>query len=356
MRRVARAKLVVGLAVVAAALASGATARAHGEEVDRGKEGGGAEGGASVGVGVEGHGEGEGEEEEEEKKGEAFLDLVLGWGKVPFALQNLPGSPMNPSPYLTYSAADAVPSNVQSFILGGEFEVAEHIVIGARMPFTFAGFSPDNQTGRATTGVGNLELEGAYEKKINRALEVSGALGIALPFAAGNEIPPDLNNAPAGTVDSTAFDRFSLSKAAAAARGFEDNALFEPQRFGIIPKVEVEYHWKKKLELSGYVKLENLIGTQNTSDPNYVRYVGELVPGVSGGYRIIPQLEPRLRMWLNATFAGPDEDKKTSFALEPQVVGHLGSFEPYIGVIVPLAGPPHDNGFVGVRLGVGGRF
>ena len=344
--------------MVAAALASGRSARAHGEGADTGGGGGGGGGGAGASaeasVGADEHREGEGEEEEE-KKGEAFLDLVLGWGKVPFALQNLPGSTMNPTPYITYTGADAVPSNVQSIIAGGEYEVAEHIVVGVRLPLTFAGFSPDNQTGRATTSFGNIELEGAYKMHINRAVEVSGGLGVALPTATGDEIPPDLN-AQAGTVDATAFDRFSLSRAAASARGYEDNALFEPQRFGIIPKVEAEYHWKKKLTAAAYVKLENLIGTKNTSDATYQRYIGELVPGVRAGYRIIPQVEPALRMWLNATFAGSDEDKKTTFALEPQVIGHLGAFEPYAGVIIPVAGPPQTNGFVGVRIGVGGRF
>jgi hypothetical protein len=350
---------VTGVAVVAAAMASGTSARAHGEEVEKGGGGGSTEGSASasagVGAGADEHREGEGEEEEE-KKGEAFLDLVLGWGKVPFAVQNLPGSPMNPNQTITYSAADAVPSNVQSIIAGGEYEVAEHIAVGLRIPLTFAGFSPDNQTGRATTSLGNIELEGAYEMHINRALEVSGGLGLALPTASGDEIPPDLMNAPAGTVDSTAYDRFSLSRAAASARGYEDNALFEPQRFGIIPKVEAEYHWMKKLTAAAYVKLENLIGTKNTSDTAYHRYIGELVPGIRAGYKIIPQVEPAFRAWLNATFAGSDEDKKTSVAIEPQVIGHLGGFEPYAGVIVPVAGPPQTNGFVGVRIGVAGRF
>jgi hypothetical protein len=34
----------------------------------------------------------------------------------------------------------------------------------------------------------------------------------------------------------------------------------------------------------------------------------------------------------------------------------LGPVRPYAGVIIPLTGPPSDNGYVGVRIGLSGSF
>jgi len=287
--------------------------------------------------------------EEEEEKGTLGLDLVMGWGKVPFAVQNLPGAG---SPAVTYTRADAVPSNVQSFILGGSVEVINNLDVGLRVPFTFAGFSPDGSAARSTTGVGNLELEGEYELELSEHLMLTGALGLALPTAQGDEIPPDLMNANANSVDATAFDRFSLSRAAASARGYEDNALFEPDRFGIIPKIGALYRLRG-LSVEPYVKVENLVATSSKLDE---KYVGELVAAVRVGYWVHKQFELALRGWVNVGYAGSDEDKQTAAMLEPDLVLRFGPVRPYAGVLVPLAGPPSDNGFVGVRVGLAGSF
>src|SRR5262249_33832379 len=145
--------------------------------------------------------------------------------------------------------------------------------------------------------------------------------------AQGDEIPPDLSGATSQSVDQTAYDRFSLSRAAAAARGYEDNALFEPKRMGFIPKVALAYEMRQ-LHIEPYVKVENLVATSSSLDHGYV---GELVPGLRVAYRAHRNFEPALRAWANIGFAGGEEDKKTSFALEPQVLLHFGAFRPYAG-------------------------
>lgn len=335
----------------AAALAAGLlalTARAtpaHADEQAEAKEGAEAADAADAKDGGEAS---EGEKKHEDV-GKVGLDLVLGWGKVPFAIES---PPMGAQPVPTYSYADKVPSNVQSFVLGAGLEVVEHFEVGARLPFTFAGFSPDGTPGRSTTSFGNLELEGEYGARVAQGLRLYGSLGVALPTAQGTEVPTDLSNAPATNVDASAYDRWSLNRAAAAARGYEDNALFEPNRFGIIPRVGLLYR-NHGLSLEPYVKLENLVATSSSLANGYV---GEFVGGLRVGYWVHKEFEVALRGWANVGFAGADEDKKTTVAIEPQVVLRFGPVRPYVGVILPFTGPPNDGGFVGARLGVDVAF
>jgi hypothetical protein len=360
MKSVAQCRWLVGMAAVAATTAWAARASAHGgggADVDVDKSDASnksssspaANGQASAGAETPVEPANEEGEANHEERVMVGLDLVLGWGKVPFAVQNLPSASNGA---VTYTRNDAVHSNVQSFILGASAEVVEHLGVGLRLPFTFAGFSPDGSQGRQTTSFGNLELEGEYGDRIAQGLRLYGALGVALPTAQGDEIPPDLNNVSAQLVNQTAYDRFSLERAAAAARGYEDNALFEPKRLGLVPKVGLVYR-THGLSVEPYVKVENLVGTSSSLANEYV---GELVGAVRVGYWVHKQFEVALKGWVNVGFAGGDEDKKTSLALEPQLVLRFGPVRPYAGVIIPVAGPPSDEAFVGVRLGVAGAF
>jgi len=297
------------------------------------------------------------------------LDLVLGWGKVPFALQNLPGAG---NQAVTYTRADAVPSDVQSFIMGASVEVAEHVGVGVRLPFTFAGFSPDGSEGRSTTAFGNTELEGEYGARIAKGLRLYGSFGVALPTAQGTEIPSNLVNQNAQYVDATAYDRYSLERAAMAARGYEDNALFAPDRLGLVPKVGLLYR-AHGFSVEPYVKLENLVGTSSSL---MNEYVGDFVGAVRVGYWVREQFEVALKGWADVGFGSScagfygvgssgsscapqvpfASPSTTTVALEPQLVLRFGPVRPYASVIVPVAGPPADEGFVGVRVGAAVGF
>ncbi len=292
---------------------------------------------------------GENEEEQPEETVELGLDVVLGWGKVPFAVES---PPIAGAPGPTYTRQDDVHSNVQSLILGASLEVVEHVGVGVRVPFTFAGFSPDGSASRGTESFGNIELEGEYGREVRSGLKIYGAIGVALPTAAGDEIPDDLSGASAELVNAASYDRFSLSRAAASARGYEDNALFEPHRLGLIPKVGAVYRLHG-LSVEPYVKVENLIATSSSLAASYV---GELVAAVRVGYEFRNRFEIAVKGWLNAGFAGADDDKKAAAAVEPQFVLRFGPVRPYGGVIVPIAGPPLDSAFVGVRIGVSAGF
>jgi hypothetical protein len=296
--------------------------------------------------------EGEKKNEKHEKIFDVGLDLVLGWGKVPFVVANplgFGGSPQTP----TVSSQPQTSSNVQSFILSGAAEVAPHVGVGVRVPLTFATFNPNGAPSRSTAGVGNVELEGEYGGPIAHGLRLVGALGLALPTATGDEIPDGLANAPAANIDQGSFDRYSMAKAAAYARGYEDNALFDPNRFGVIPKVSLLYR-THGLSIEPYLKVENLTGT--SSNLAY-GYVGELVGALRIGYWIHKEFELAVRGWFNTGFAGGPEDKVTAGAIEPQIVLRFGPVRPYAGLIVPFTGPPSDNGFSpAVRVGVSAGF
>ena len=312
--------------------------------------------GAESAESAEGDELGEKGEAKEEKESEgavvAGADLVLGWGNVPLAVLNPASAHVAQNPQTnTYGRSDATSSNVQSLVLGLGAQIAEHVGLGVRVPITFAGFSPNGSDSRSTAAAGNVEFEGEYGGRVARGLRLFGALGVALPTADGDEIPPDLN-APVGAVNQAAFDRYSLAKAAAYARGYEDNALFEPHRFGLIPKVGLQYR-VAGFTLEPYVKVENLVATSSALASNYV---GELVGALRVGYWVQKQFELSVKAWFNTGFAGTDEDKTTSASVEPQVVLRFGSVRPYAGFILPFAGPPQDASFRGVRVGVAAAF
>lgn len=332
----------MGAACVAAGLLA-LTARAtpaHADEDAEAKEGGAA---ATEGEAKEG-------EKKHEEVGKVGLDLVMGWGKVPFAVQSTPVG--GAQPLATYSYQDKVPSNVQSFILGGGLEVVDHVEVGLRLPFTFAGFSPDGAAGRNTYAFGNLEVEGAYGARVAQGLRLTGSLGLALPTSGATELTPDVQNLPATQADSAGYDRWSLSRAAMAARGYEDNALFEPNRFGIVPRVGLLYR-THGLSVEPYIKVENLIAVTSSLSQSYV---GEFVGGLRVGYWVHKEFEVALRGWVNVGYAGAAEDKTTTVAIEPQIVLRFGPVRPYVGVILPFTGTPNDESFVGVRLGVDVAF
>ena len=343
MRRGSHGSWLLGLATAVAQVATGGIAAAHGgmdEERPQPEAPAGAE---------PSHEQGDGHEapEGEEKPFAVSLDVVLGWGKVPFAVQNLPTTG---SQAITYSRADAAPSDVQSFVLGGDFEATEHFGVGVRIPFTFGTVSPTGSAARSTTALENVELESEWSTRLSANLRLVAGLGVALPTAQGEEIPATLVNA--SSVDVGSYDRYSVARAAELARGYEANALFEPGRLGAIPQITLSYKGPR-FRFEPYLKVENLIRTSSSLD---APYVGEAVGAVRAGYLIGSHVEAAIRGWINVGFAGTPDDRTTVVAVEPDVVGSFGPVKLYGGVVVPLVGPPEDAGFFGVRLGLAVAF
>jgi hypothetical protein len=281
-------------------------------------------------------------------RGRIDVDLALGWGRVPFAVQNLPTTGTQA---ITYSRGDE-PSDVQSFVVGGSVVLAKNVDIGARVPLTFGTISPGVSAARSATAFGNVELVGRYARPIGDTLEADADLGVALPTAQGQVIPADLSGVDSHLVDFGAYDRFSISRGAAAARGFEDNELFAPMRVGIVPKLAFGYrgaNWA----IEPYVKVVNLIGTSSSLEAPYVSAV---VPALRVAFRAPHPLELAVRGWAAVGFAGTDEDRRTTAAIEPDVALASGILRAYGGVLVPLAGPPEQAGFLAARFGLSGVF
>jgi len=338
-------RVAIGLATGLAWTAAGIDARAHGgmdEDRTSTTEPAGARAAGVADTRPVGESDADGVEH---RRATVSLDLVFGWGKVPFAVQNLPTTGEQS---LNYSRSDATPADVQSFLLGGTFGAGEHLELGLLVPFTLGTFSPAGSAARSTTSLENVELDGMWRARLGDRLELEARIGLVLPTAQGEEIPASLANAPASSVNPQSYDRFSLARAAAMVRGYEDNALFVPGRLGMVPELSLAYEGAR-FRFEPYVKVENLMRTDTSLD---ALYVGELVAAVRAGLRVGSHVELAARGWASVGFAGTPDDRTVAVAVEPDVLGLSGPLKGYAGVVVPLAGPPAQAGFFGVRLGL----
>ena len=283
------------------------------------------------------HEEGSAEDSEDEHEHEheqgplaLGLDVVFGFGGVEGPLP--PGGAAEPL---------AIAVDCQSFLLGAGYEVAERIGVGLRFPMTFASVPEAGTTTHSVFAVGNLELEGEAEIELSETLALELSLGVALPTAQGSE---ELE-----LEDRTDYDQFVVNAIAASARGFEDNALFEIDRVGIVPHVALHAHAGRFL-VDPFVKLENLIATNSEAERGYI---AELVVGTFAGAELSEHLDLGARLWLAAAFL---DEVETVAVAEPQLRLHYEPVEFVLGGILPFAGELTDPYFGGIRLGVAARL
>ena len=310
-----------------------------------------AEGGGRPMSGEGARADGEEKEEEESAPIRVGVDLVVGTG-VSSVANTAPPTAVEAGPTNSIGSSQVT---TESLIFGASVDFG-HFEVGARLPVTFGSFNPPDAPSRMTAAVGNVEVEGLYTHHLRHDLELRFALGIALPTAQGQEVPAhatDLAANSSGVIDQNSYDRGALNLAAAASRDWEENALFEPSRFGIIPKVEVGYE-RRALVLEGYVKLENLIDTSGKADHSYI---AELVIGGRAGYRLCTHLEPGVRIWTNlgGELNGITDDKPVA-VVEPEVRFPFHNVTGVVGGILPFAGPLTSPYFLGVRVGAVARF
>ncbi len=350
-------KYVLAVACAAVALAAPQIANAQDEKKEAGKSEVAASGSLSLeGTSAEAHGpeadkhpESEHEEEAEETKFQVDVDLVFGFGKTNTVNTTLPGT------QATIPDATVGPSKIstQSFIIGAGYEIGKGIGIGARFPLTFGSWSQPGQQTRGTGAVGNVELEGEYERHINQQMKLVFGLGLALPTAQGTEVPEQEEldaDRTAAQQNQNAYDRQAVNHAAAASRGYLDNALFETKRFGIIPMVGLDYKVSHIL-IDPFVKMENLISTSGSPEH---KYIGELVLGTFLGYELAKQMDAGVRVWGNILFAG---GSGAVGVLEPQMRFHFGNIHPLVAGIIPFAGDALTSPrFGGIRFAVAARF
>ncbi|HEY2515777.1 MAG TPA: hypothetical protein VGI39_33135 [Polyangiaceae bacterium] len=345
---------LMGAALVAAGLASGG----HAHAAAQGTSGGGgttSEGGEGAVTEVKkDKPAGEEANEAEEKNVEIVLDAVIGSAATDVLTQTQPT--LNGAPPVGVMSNSRV--TTESFIFGGSWEILHGLAFGVRIPFT-AGEIQNSDYSRGHAGFGNLEPEVEGEVRLAEKLTLQLGLGVALPTAQGSN-----NNATiAGTYDQAALDVGAIQRAAAAARGFEDDALFTPKYVGIVPRLKLKFEDTGKWHVDVWAKLENMIADQTLGHDvvygdNPPSYIGELVFGGAAGYNVTKEIEPALRIWANAPLSGAEPAFNTVIAVvEPQLRFHLGDYTPVIGGILPIAGELATPKYAGgIRLALAGRF
>jgi len=282
---------------------------------------------------AEAHGcaEHEGQEPETEADEPAWtvgVDAVVGFGKTNVAAAD--------------EQLTAAQVTTESFVIGAAYEPFAQFEVAVRVPLAFGTLNPAGAASRSAFALGNPELEAEYAFVLAPNAKLSFALGIAPPLAQGSEVPlgaePSREPIEGARKD---LDRGATLMAAASARGFEDEALFEVDRFGIVPKARLDYR-DERLLLRPFITLENLIHTGRHEHDVLL----ELMIGTYLGAHVTAWLDLGARVWTDLALAGGGE---TVGVLEPQVSARFGGAHLTLGGIWPFAGHLSDPPFGGVR-------
>lgn len=290
---------------------------------------------------------GEAPESHEKTPGQAGVDAVIGFGTA--------GS----SSLTSYS-----------FVLGGSYRVAKDWSLGLRFPVSMLKHA-DEETGkdRTDSAVGNLELSAAYEHRLSANTALPIELAFVAPTAGGDVF--------ASAQDKASLRRYQVNEAAALSRAFADDALFAPHRFGVVPKIAIEYE-RGVLSVEGFEKVELRIRAggkkpEDSGDAN-LRLLSQRALGVTsvtGGQAFVELVRERLdlgaRAWV-AFIAAEDVDysgqpgfkepSKAQLAFEPIVRLRASAFRGTLGWIAPLGGRLNDeqSKWSGLQVTAGGVF
>jgi hypothetical protein len=277
----------------------------------------------------------------QENRAQLLVDLVFGLRPSErYAAVAAPLTAGAVQPSRGYVALGAT----QSLMFAGTYAILDTLRVGARAAVTLASAAlPNDAVGVGLAALSNTELEAEHHVRLAANTEAALGLGLILPTALGHEH----EDTTLATQDNLHSD---LSEAAAAARGFEDGALFRAERVGLIPKVHVAHH-NAKLRLESHVKLENLLSVR--SAPHH-RYLGELVVGGFYGYDLFEPLTLGIRVWSNILLEKTDE---TNLVCEPQVQIHGAHVQALIGALIPLVQRANaPTGSLALRLAAAALF
>lgn len=283
---------------------------------------------------------------EEEKPGRVGIDAVIGFGKL-----GEPGAP--PS-----SAAEVT---AYSFLVGAGYELSPTFALSLRFPFTSATIkAPGADKAESAAAIGNVEIAPEYTYRLSPTTKLPIELGLVVPTATGDAF------APANEPEQRR--RFAAQEIAAAARGWEDNALFATHRFGVVPGVGLAYA-RGAMQLGAFTKYELTFKAGGADAPAGVKQNTGMtwVTGGSFFYEVLPEmLSVGTRAWLAQIVTeevevplGPGEaaPSKTQFVLEPGVTAKIKMLRPSLGYLWPIGGRlGGDVKMSGLRLAIAAVF
>lgn len=292
--------------------------------------------------------------------GLGYVDLVVGFGEISDVMND---------------ASTPTKVTVLSLVFGASYRVFDIWTLGLRFPYStgsIKGPLADATDDYNTFAVGNFELSVSPSFQITRQLRVVPGLAFAMPSASGDTFaPPEERGATVQVL---------VNQAAAGARGWEENALFAPKRFGLTPSVGATYD-KNALHIAAKTKVD-LIFKTGGMDPNPAVDTQKLVELHDPNTTFMLQAQlfydfldgkvsPGLRTWLSVfqepITNGTRDYSGAQFVLEPTVNGTFpitssGSLAIRAGIsyIVNVAGPlgDGDNGSTigGLRMKAGLMF
>jgi hypothetical protein len=319
------------------------------------------------------------EQAEAEKKDEGLMDLG------PAGFVNLDTAFLAQE-----SAAEiVVPANdgltrvfpTASFLIGAGYRVAKIWQLSLRFgvstgksdgplePVVEGARNPDQYTQIA---VGGLEVGVKPFIPISRALSLPVGLALTMPIQEGDMFADANHRADIG--------KAIVNEAAAAARGWEDRALFVPKRFGITPSLGILFKsdlGPGKLTVDAGTRFDLLLRTAGNDPPKATgtETQGELndlaITWLLGGglfYRLFDgYLDPGLRLWLALATStekqGTADPGGTIFVFEPNLCTHVpflsdGSFglDARIAWTLPAGGEFGTKDLWGQRVSAGFFF
>lgn len=276
-------------------------------------------------------------------KARVGVDAVIGFGDA-FVVNSGPGSA--PSPFK---------ATVASFVVGAQYRFGDIWGLGIRFPFSSGSVcgplcqanAPTANDKFNTFAIGNAAIDVRPTFAISPKLKIPVAVSFYLPLAQGDYF--------ADPTQRGAIAQAIVNQAAAASRGWEDNALFASKRWGIGPSVGVTYDFAgadKPAHFALGTKVEIMPragGTDAAAPFQLASVLTDWVTGASFFYDFLGgKLTPGLRAWL--AVASQPVSRETinpngaQFVLEPDVMGKLplgkdAKLAAGIGYVKPIAGP-----------------
>ena len=261
----------------------------------------------------------------------AGLDLVLGSGDI------------GTSSFST-----------RSLLLGGAYRNTDS-TFALRIPFTSATVDSPALGSSTQSVFGNLELSAARLVSSGDHVQVPLQLAVVFPIGSGD---------PWG--NDAAVRYAEVQQSAAWSRGADDNPLYLPKHFSVVPSLAIEIE-NTKIELQARQTLEVVLRAGALKPPAYVTSnmvgLGSLT-SLSGFANVVQDRAWfGLRAWLHHDLRPsyeidrPGESpSRSQLAFEPQARGKLGHVVAAIGYILPVGGELGDASVHGIRLAASARF